>query len=75
MRHGTQAGIGQRHLVAVRLHMGDQLLQVLGREILARVDAVTSEDIQSVARELLTAPATLAVIGPFDETTTFNALG
>ena len=27
------------------------------------------------AHELLTAPATLAVIGPFDETTTFNAVG
>jgi hypothetical protein len=36
---------------------------------------VTSDDIRSEAHELLTAPATLAVIGPFDETTTFNAVG
>jgi predicted Zn-dependent peptidase len=44
-------------------------------DLLARVDAVTSDDIEAVAQELLAAPATLAVIGPFDETTTFNAVG
>jgi predicted Zn-dependent peptidase len=44
-------------------------------QILQRVDAVTSEDIRSVARDLLSAPKTLAVIGPFDETTTFAAVG
>jgi predicted Zn-dependent peptidase len=44
-------------------------------DLLGRVDAVTSDDIRTVARDLLTAPATLAVIGPFDETTTFNAVG
>ena len=44
-------------------------------DLLGRVDAVTSDDIRSVASDLLTAPATLAVIGPFDETTTFNAVG
>ncbi|MBK9741050.1 MAG: insulinase family protein [Actinobacteria bacterium] len=43
--------------------------------LLAKVDHVTGEDIRSVARDLLTAPTTLAVIGPFDETTTFNAVG
>jgi predicted Zn-dependent peptidase len=51
----------------------DPLLSI--DELLSRVDAVTGEDIRSVARDLLAAPATLAVIGPFDETTTFNALG
>jgi predicted Zn-dependent peptidase len=51
----------------------DPLLSIDG--LLGHVDAVTSEDIRSVAHELLTAPATLAVIGPFDETTTFNAVG
>ncbi len=43
--------------------------------LLGRVDAVTPDDIRSIAGELLTAPATLAVIGPFDETTTFNTVG
>jgi predicted Zn-dependent peptidase len=43
--------------------------------LLTRVDAVTSDDIRSVASDLLTAPATLAVIGPFDETTTFDTVG
>jgi predicted Zn-dependent peptidase len=43
--------------------------------LLSRVDAVTSDDIRAIAQDLLTAPASLAVIGPFDETTTFNAIG
>ena len=51
----------------------DPLLSIDG--LLAHVDAVTSEDIRSVAHDLLTRPTTLAVIGPFDETTTFNAVG
>ena len=51
----------------------DPLLSI--DSLLAKVDAVTSDDIRTVAREILTAPATLAVIGPFDETTTFNAVG
>jgi predicted Zn-dependent peptidase len=44
-------------------------------DLLSRVDAVTADDIRTVAHDLLTAPTTLAVIGPFDETTTFNAIG
>jgi predicted Zn-dependent peptidase len=44
-------------------------------DLLSRVDAVTPDDIRTVAHDLLTAPTTLAVIGPFDETTTFNAIG
>ncbi len=51
----------------------DPLLSI--DSLLAKVDDVTSDDIRTVAREILTAPATLAVIGPFDETTTFNAVG
>jgi predicted Zn-dependent peptidase len=43
--------------------------------LLSRVDAVTADDIREVANDLLSAPASLAVIGPFDETTTFNAVG
>lgn len=43
--------------------------------LLAQVDDVTADDVRSVARDLLSAPATLAVIGPFDETHTFAPLG
>ena len=50
----------------------DPLLSI--DELLGRVDAVTSDDIRTVAHDLLTGPTTLAVIGPFDETTTFNVL-
>ena len=34
--------------------------------VLARVDAVTVEDVREVAAELLTRPMSLAVVGPFD---------
>lgn len=44
-------------------------------DVLARVDAVSSADVREVASTLLSAPMTLAVIGPFDETTTFAAVG
>lgn len=43
-------------------------------ESLARVDAVTPADLEEVARRLLDQPLTLAVIGPFDPTHTFNAV-
>ncbi|KLL12877.1 MULTISPECIES: pitrilysin family protein [Protofrankia] len=36
-------------------------------EILARVDAVTRDDVRAVAAELLTRPLALGVIGPFDD--------
>lgn len=36
-------------------------------DIVARIDAVTSEDISALAGELLTEPPTYAAIGPFDE--------
>ncbi len=65
-------GARMTRIAKSELH-GDPLLGI--DRLLDRVDAVTSDDIRSVARELLTAPATLAVIGPFDETTTFNAVG
>lgn len=51
----------------------EPLLSIDG--VLGRVDAVTGEDVQSIASDLLSAPMTLAVIGPFDETTTFAAVG
>ncbi len=36
-------------------------------EILARVDAVTLDDVQAVAADLLARPLALGVIGPFDD--------
>ncbi|MGW0072712.1 insulinase family protein, partial [Streptosporangium sandarakinum] len=35
-------------------------------EILARIDAVTPEEITAVARDVLSRPMTLAVIGPYE---------
>ena len=35
-------------------------------DLLARVDAVTVEDVRAVAAELLSRPMSLAVVGPFD---------
>lgn len=43
--------------------------------VLARVDSVDADAVHDVARELLTGRFTLAAIGPFDETHTFNAVG
>jgi predicted Zn-dependent peptidase len=36
-------------------------------ELLARVDEVTPDQVNELARDLLSAPASLAVVGPFDE--------
>ncbi|HEX5199622.1 MAG TPA: pitrilysin family protein [Actinoplanes sp.] len=36
-------------------------------ELLGRVDAVTAEDVDAIAHELLSQPMSLAVVGPFDE--------
>ena len=36
-------------------------------EVLARVDALTSEDIHEAARHRVASPRTLSVVGPFDE--------
>ena len=44
-------------------------------EVLAGVEAVTAEDIQRVARELITDDTLrLALIGPFDDAERFEAL-
>ena len=37
-------------------------------ELLARVDAVTLDEVNALAADLLTKPMSLAVVGPFDET-------
>ncbi|MGJ3192515.1 insulinase family protein [Paenarthrobacter nitroguajacolicus] len=41
-------------------------------ETLARIQAVTVEDVQDLARELAAAPRTITVVGPFEETETFG---
>jgi predicted Zn-dependent peptidase len=42
-------------------------------EVLRRIDAVTLEDVAAVAAELLVAPQTLAVVGPFEPDRDFAA--
>jgi len=42
-------------------------------EVLASIDAVTHDDIRTVAREILTKPKALAVVGPFDNPDPFTA--
>ncbi|MDR6985618.1 putative Zn-dependent peptidase [Paenarthrobacter nitroguajacolicus] len=41
-------------------------------ETLARIQAVTVEEVQELARELAAAPRTITVVGPFEETETFG---
>ncbi len=41
-------------------------------DLLARIDAVTLDDVGALAAELLAVPPTLAVIGPFDDDSTFQ---
>jgi len=65
-------GARMTRIAKSELH-GEPLLSI--DALLDRVEAVTSGEIQDVAHDLLTRPATLAVVGPFDETTTFNAVG
>jgi predicted Zn-dependent peptidase len=51
----------------------DELLSV--DELLARVDAVTPDDVRKIAADLLPRPMSLAVIGPFDGHDFSSALG
>lgn len=57
-------GSRMSRLAKSELHYGD-LMSV--DQLLARVDAVTEEEVRQVARDLLDQPMTLAVVGPFDE--------
>lgn len=41
-------------------------------ETLARIKAVTVDEVQELARELAAAPRTITVVGPFEETETFG---
>jgi predicted Zn-dependent peptidase len=42
-------------------------------EVLTAIDAVTHDDIRAVAAEILTRPKALAVVGPFDDASAFQA--
>lgn len=65
-------GARMSRIAKSELH-GESLLPL--SDVLSRVDSVSSAEIREIAGELLLAPMTLAVIGPFDETTTFAAVG
>jgi predicted Zn-dependent peptidase len=41
-------------------------------EVLAAIDAVTHDDVRSIAEEVLTRPKALAVVGPFDDPDAFS---
>jgi predicted Zn-dependent peptidase len=41
-------------------------------EVLAKIDAVTHDDIRTVATEILTRPKALAVVGPFEDASIFT---
>ena len=42
-------------------------------EILAAIEAVTHDDVKSVAAEVLGLPKALAIVGPFDDADQFEA--
>ncbi len=58
--------LGKSELVYPRLEPVD--------EILARIDAVTLDDVAEVARAILARPMALAVVGPYDDAGPFEAL-
>lgn len=57
-----------------RAELHDEPLESMD-ELLMRVEQVDAAAVHEVAKELLTQSFTLAAIGPFDETHTFNAVG
>lgn len=57
--------IGKSELVYPRLEPVD--------EILAKIDAVTLDDVHEVATAILTRPKVLAVVGPYDDTGPFES--
>lgn len=64
-------GARMTRIAKSELH-GEPLLGLT--DLLARVDSVSDQEVHELARELFTAPMTLAVIGPFDSTHTFSAV-
>ena len=57
--------LGKSELVYPRLEPVD--------EVLAAIDAVTHDDVRAVATEILARPKALAVVGPFDDPSAFQA--
>jgi predicted Zn-dependent peptidase len=57
--------LGKSELVYPRLEPVD--------EVLAAIDAVSHDDIRTIAADILTRPKTLAVVGPFDDASAFQA--
>jgi predicted Zn-dependent peptidase len=57
--------LGKSELVYPRLEPVD--------EVLTAIDAVTHDDIRAIAGEILTRPKALAVVGPFDDPSAFQA--
>ncbi len=57
--------LGKSELVYPRLEPVD--------EVLTSIDAVTHDDVRAVAAEILTRPKVLAVVGPFDDASAFQA--
>lgn len=65
---------GSRMSRIAKSELHDEPIESLDN-VLERVEAVDADAVHEVARELLTGTFTLAAIGPFDETHTFNAIG
>ena len=57
--------LGKSELVYPRLEPVD--------EVLAAIDAVSHDDIRAIASHILTRPKALAVVGPFDDASAFQA--
>jgi predicted Zn-dependent peptidase len=57
--------LGKSELVYPRLEPVD--------EVLAAIDSVTHDDIRAIAADILTRPRALAVVGPFDDASAFQA--
>ena len=57
--------LGKSELVYPRLEPVD--------EVLSAIDAVGHDDIRAIAADILTRPKTLAVVGPFDDDSAFQA--
>ena len=68
-----QEDTGARMTRIAKSELHDDPLLSIG-QLLERVDRVTGDDIRSLAREVLDVEPSLAVIGPFSESTRFAAM-
>jgi len=69
LRRGLVLGLEDTGSRMSRIAKGELLYDELPSvdEIIGRINAVTLEDVQLLAKELFTQPETLAAVGPFDE--------